>query len=105
MLVEDFAIESPHVRREERAITTTYQYHTTEVDRAADGKLSIRPVSNTYEFRTETTVPKLGCVACLSQTLLKALCGRGPPMTPSGPADGLRLLGDPALRPTAAVGF
>jgi len=69
MLVEDFAIESPHVRREEGAITSTYQYHTTEVDRAADGKLSIRPVSNTYEFRTETTVPKLGCVACLCEVL------------------------------------
>ena len=89
MLVEDFAIESPHVRRDDGAIVSSYQYHTTEVDRAADGKLSIRPVSNTYEFRTETTVPKLGCVAVrLHRCLLQAPVGSDKlPVATSGSAD------------------
>ena len=61
MLVEDFTIDSKNVRREGDVLVSSYDYKTTEVDRAADGEWTVRPVSTNYEFRTDTRVPKLGC--------------------------------------------
>ena len=65
MLVEDFAIDSKNVRREGDVLVSTYDYNTTEVDRSADGEWTVKPVSTEYEFRTNTRVPKLGCVICV----------------------------------------
>lgn len=62
MLVEDFTIDSKNVRREGDVLVSTYDYKTTEVDRTEDGEWTVRPVSTNYEFRTDTRVPKLGCV-------------------------------------------
>lgn len=71
MLVEDFAIDSKNVRREGDVLVSTYDYNTTEVDRSADGEWTVRPVSTEYEFRTNTVVPKLGCV--MATALLERL--------------------------------
>lgn len=91
MLVEDFAIDSKNVRREGDVLVSTYDYNTTEVDRSADGEWTVRPVSTEYEFRTDTRVPKLGCVipahsplndehwssrSCLRHKLLKVTIAR-----------------------------
>ena len=61
MLVEQFRVDSPSVRYEEGAITSTYAYQHTEVERSeADGSWVVRPRVENYEFRTDTRVPKLG---------------------------------------------
>lgn len=60
MLVENFSVESPSVQYTDEHITSTYQYHTTALEQQAGGKWVVKPVSETYEFRTQRTVPKLG---------------------------------------------
>lgn len=70
MLVEDFTIDSKNVRREGDVLVSSYDYKTTEVDRAADGEWTVRPVSTNYEFRTDTRVPKLGCEISAKKVIL-----------------------------------
>lgn len=61
MLVEQFRVESPSVQYGEDAITSTYAYQYTDVERSeADGSWVVRPRVENYEFRTDTRVPKLG---------------------------------------------
>ncbi len=60
MLVTDFQVESPNVRYEDDKITSTYQYAHTEVERTEEGKWVVKPATSTYEFLTDTKVPKLG---------------------------------------------
>ena len=66
MLVEEFEVAAPNVAYTAEHITAKYAYNTTEVFKAsgADGApvWKAKPVSTTYEFRTERKVPKLGCV-------------------------------------------
>lgn len=60
MLVEKFVVDSPNVTYTDDCIHSKYEYNTTELDRAADGKWKVKPVTTTYEFKTDTRVPKLG---------------------------------------------
>lgn len=60
MLIENFKVDSPSVQYTEEHIISSYQYSTTELKQGADGKWQVAPVSQTYEFRTERKVPKLG---------------------------------------------
>jgi len=60
MLVDTFTVDSPNVTYGDEAITSTYTYSNTEVERGADGKFTVKPTNTTYQFETKTTVPKLG---------------------------------------------
>ncbi len=61
MLVEDFKVESPNVHYGDGFIASTYDYQSTEVLRSdKDGKWVVKPTSTSYEFKTDTRVPKLG---------------------------------------------
>ncbi|EAY88873.1 hypothetical protein OsI_10350 [Oryza sativa Indica Group] len=63
MFIESFRVESPHVRYGAAEIESDYQYDTTElVHESHDGasRWVVRPKSVRYNFRTTTTVPKLG---------------------------------------------
>ncbi len=51
---------SPNVEYTEQHITAKYEYTTTQLAQGAGGKWEVRPSAQTYEFRTERTVPKLG---------------------------------------------
>uniref|UniRef100_A0A0D9Z3B0 Inositol-3-phosphate synthase n=1 Tax=Oryza glumipatula TaxID=40148 RepID=A0A0D9Z3B0_9ORYZ len=63
MFIESFRVESPHVRYGAAEIESDYRYDTTElVHESHDGasRWVVRPKSVRYNFRTTTTVPKLG---------------------------------------------
>lgn len=60
MLINDFKVDSPNVQYGEEHITSTYSYSTTKLQQGPDGKWSVKPVSETYQFKTSTKVPKLG---------------------------------------------
>lgn len=63
MFIESFRVESPHVRYGAAEIESEYRYDTTElVHESHDGasRWVVRPKSVRYNFRTTTTVPKLG---------------------------------------------
>lgn len=60
MLIQDWKVESPNVVYTDEAITSTYHYHTTKMERSADGKWIVKPEAHEYQFRTQRQVPKLG---------------------------------------------
>ncbi len=60
MLIENFQVSSPNVVYSEDAITSTYDYQSTKLDRSPDGKWTVVPTSTQYEFRVQRSVPKLG---------------------------------------------
>lgn len=60
MLVDSFHVDAPNVRYTDSHITTDYQYQTTELERGADGKFTVRPVSQTVEFQVERKIGKVG---------------------------------------------
>ena len=60
MLAETFEVASPNVAYTEEAITSTYQYASTNLTRTADGKWVVAPTNTTYEFKVDRKVPKLG---------------------------------------------
>lgn len=60
MLAETFEVQSPNVVYSEEAITSTYEYASTKLERTADGKWVVQPTTSTYEFRVDRRVPKLG---------------------------------------------
>jgi hypothetical protein len=62
MLVEQFKVESPNVQYGDDSITSTYTYTHTEVERTDEGKWKVAPKATEYTFKTDTRVPKLGCV-------------------------------------------
>jgi myo-inositol-1-phosphate synthase len=62
MLVEQFKVESPNVQYADDSITSTYTYTHTEVERTDEGKWKVAPKATEYTFKTDTRVPKLGCV-------------------------------------------
>lgn len=55
-----FTVDSPNVVYTDDAIKTKYSYHTTEVTRAADGKYVASPKVETYHFKVDRKVPKVG---------------------------------------------
>lgn len=60
MLVTDFQVDSPNVEYSEEYITSRYDYQTTKLSQGPGGKWTVKPVTQTYEFRTQRRVPKLG---------------------------------------------
>jgi myo-inositol-1-phosphate synthase len=60
MLVDSFEVQSPNVVYTDESITSTYEYSSTKLDRAADGKWVVKPTKSTYQFRVDRRVPKLG---------------------------------------------
>ncbi len=60
MLVENFEVQSPNVVYSDESITSTYEYASTQLDRATDGKWVVKPTKSTYQFRVDRKVPKLG---------------------------------------------
>ncbi len=60
MLIQDFQVESPAVQYTSEAITSTYDYQSTKLERGADGRWVVRPTTTTYQFKTDRRVPKLG---------------------------------------------
>ena len=59
MLVDSFDVASDRVRQEGGELVSSYGYQTTEIEQTSSG-FTVRPVTNNIEFRTKTTVPKLG---------------------------------------------
>jgi myo-inositol-1-phosphate synthase len=64
MFAESFRVESPRVRYGDGEIQSEYRYDTTEVVPPGNSGAGwvVRPKSVTYNFKTSTNVPKLGCV-------------------------------------------
>jgi myo-inositol-1-phosphate synthase len=61
MLIENFQVQSPNVQYTEDAIQSQFDYTTTDLKRAADGKgWIVEPKSVKFEFKTARKVPKLG---------------------------------------------
>ena len=60
MLVESFNVVSPNLQVTEDAYISKYQYQSTKLSQGADGKWEVRPHTQTYDFKTQRTVPKLG---------------------------------------------
>lgn len=60
VLLKDFYVDSKDVKYTPDFIESTYQYQSTEVAAEADGKFVLRPKEETYEFKTDRRVPKLG---------------------------------------------
>lgn len=85
MLIENFKVNSPDVKYENDAISATYRYDNTDLQRGNDGKWIVTPTSTEYQFRTSTKVPRLGwapppkddrslydyiCIACMPNEIL-----------------------------------
>lgn len=60
MLTEHFEVQSDKVKYTDESIVAEYDYQTTKLERAADGKFMVQPQSVKYEFKTDRRVPKLG---------------------------------------------
>jgi len=58
--VAKFKVNSDKVTYSEDAITAKYSYSHTVVDTAADGSVSATPKEQNFEFRTISTVPRVG---------------------------------------------
>jgi len=60
MHAESFKVNSPNVVYGEDFIESTYEYLSTDVSKGEDGSVTVTPQTTTYQFRTNTKVPKLG---------------------------------------------
>ena len=60
MHAETFKVNSPNVVYGEDFIESSYEYLSTDVSKGEDGNIVITPKATTYQFRTNTKVPKLG---------------------------------------------
>jgi myo-inositol-1-phosphate synthase len=63
MLVDNFRVESEHVKYTDDEISSVYPYQTTEVlHQEKDGKYEwvVKPKVVEYEFKTARKVPKIG---------------------------------------------
>ena len=60
MHVDRFRVESPNVVYGGEFIESTFKYDTTRIEQAADGGIIVKPVQQTFQFRTGTALPKLG---------------------------------------------
>jgi hypothetical protein len=56
-----FRVNSPHVQYTPEHILSEYQYRSTRT-KFENGELVVEPVEQTYTFKTERQVPKLGYV-------------------------------------------
>ncbi|KAJ1979599.1 Myo-inositol-1-phosphate synthase [Dimargaris xerosporica] len=55
-----FYVNSPNVRYLDAAIEADYRYQNTKISYDAAGRMVAEPTDTQYQFRTETTVPKVG---------------------------------------------
>eukprot|EP01104_Vermistella_antarctica_P004572 TRINITY_DN14_c1_g1_i1.p1 TRINITY_DN14_c1_g1~~TRINITY_DN14_c1_g1_i1.p1 ORF type:complete len:511 (+),score=181.31 TRINITY_DN14_c1_g1_i1:66-1598(+) len=62
VFAETFRVNSPNVVYGETEINAKYSYETVEAITQADGSLVATPKSVKYEFKTQTTIPKVGCL-------------------------------------------
>ena len=60
MMINSFKVDSRNVHYGEDAISSTYEYQSTDLEHDADGNWTLKPLNTTYHFRTGTRVPKLG---------------------------------------------
>ena len=60
MMINSFKVDSRNVQYGEDAISSSYEYQSTDLQHDADGNWTLKPVNTTYHFRTGTRVPKLG---------------------------------------------
>lgn len=60
--MDSFKVDSPDVVYDDKYITSSYVYDTTDVGYNGDGSVTVRPKSERVEFRTCRTVPKVGYV-------------------------------------------
>ena len=60
MMINSFKVDSRNVQYGEDAITSSYEYQSTDLQHDADGNWTLKPVNTTYHFCTGTRVPKLG---------------------------------------------
>eukprot|EP00741_Cyanophora_paradoxa_P004434 tig00000802_g4304.t1 len=58
---EPVEVDAPNVRYTPDEIVSTYDYSSTEA-KIVGGKLSVRPLTRKYTFRTKRRVPRLGCM-------------------------------------------
>lgn len=56
-----FRVNSPAVQYTNEHITSQYQYRTTKT-KFENGELVVEPVEQTYTFKTDRQVPKLGYI-------------------------------------------
>lgn len=55
-----FTVKSPNVIYTDSEIKSTYTYHTSKVEKQADGTYVVEPLTTVYDFKTERKVPKVG---------------------------------------------
>ena len=63
MFIDSFKVESPNVKYTDFEIESVYSYETTELvheNRNGTYQWIVKPKTTTYEFKTDTRVPKLG---------------------------------------------
>ena len=60
MFVENFKVQSPNVRYADDAIYARFDYDNTRLEPADDQSWTVIPTKETFEFRTQNAVPKLG---------------------------------------------
>ena len=60
MLVDNFQVQSEAVSYDAGCIRTQYEYRDTAAELNDDGSWTVRPSTSTYEFCTDTRLPKLG---------------------------------------------
>jgi hypothetical protein len=76
MLVENFQVQSDDVSYESDCIRSRYEYRDTSAELTEDGTWTVRPSTSTYEFRTQTRLPKLGYVSKSKSQLLDSPMSR-----------------------------
>ena len=59
-MINSFKVDSRNVHYGEDAISSTYEYQSTDLQHDADGNWTLKPLNTTYHFRTGSRVPKLG---------------------------------------------
>ena len=59
-----FVVESPALQfnRTKNVLLAAYDYQTTRVDKDDEGKLRVKPVTESLTFRTDCKVPRVGCM-------------------------------------------
>ena len=70
-------VASDRVSYSDDAITSEFTYESTVVEQLPGGKLRATPTAQTFSFKTQRKVPKLGVVQMLEAELELAAGGRG----------------------------
>jgi myo-inositol-1-phosphate synthase len=59
-----FDVDSPKVQfnAQKNSLLSTYDYQTTKITKAANGKLRATPCTESLTFKTDCKVPRVGCM-------------------------------------------